>query len=155
MDDVKVAIEELREDSESGQLVTVPRRPAGRRWLIPTFVAAALMTATGSFFVLGHRNQQPGALSLRQLTGGASTTFMPALSPDGKLLAYVSDEGTDGSLDIWVQPLTDGASPVRLTQDPFNHNSPSFSPDGSHLHLIPIGTARRFMLSPPSAVTRA
>jgi Tol biopolymer transport system component len=56
----------------------------------------------------------------------------PALSPDGKLLAYASDRGGNGSLDIWVRQLA-GGDPLRLTDDPADDYEPVFSPDGSQI----------------------
>ena len=56
----------------------------------------------------------------------------PALSPDGKLLAYASDRGGNGSLDIWVRQLA-GGDPLRLTDDPADDYEPDFSPDGSQI----------------------
>lgn len=59
--------------------------------------------------------------------GGLATD--PALSADGKLLAYASDRGHAGNLDIWVRPLAHGEA-RRLTSGPEEECQPAFSPDG-------------------------
>jgi Tol biopolymer transport system component len=61
------------------------------------------------------------------------TTAMPMLSPDGKFIAYSSDRAGDAAMDIWVQPLSEGSQPIRLTQRPGNEIFPVFSPDGGQI----------------------
>jgi Tol biopolymer transport system component len=65
-----------------------------------------------------------------QLTRDTGLTIDPALSPDGKLLAYASDRSGNGNLDIWVRQVG-GGEPTRVTQDPANEREPTFSPDGT------------------------
>ena len=47
-------------------------------------------------------------IGLTQLTFDAGISGSPALSPDGSLLAFASDRGGAGNLDIWVQPVAGG-----------------------------------------------
>jgi Tol biopolymer transport system component len=70
--------------------------------------------------------------ALKQLTRDGGLTTDPALSQDGRFLAYTSDRGGDGNLDIWVQ-LIAGGEPVRLTRDVADAREPNFSPDGSQI----------------------
>jgi len=72
------------------------------------------------------------AANLIRLTSTSGLNADPALSPDGRLLAYASDRAGSGGLDIWVQPVGAG-EPLQLTSDPADEAEPSFSPDGSEI----------------------
>ena len=74
----------------------------------------------------------PPDARLEPLTYDAGVTRMPAVSPDGRLLAYASNRAGNGDLDIWVQQMS-GGTPLRLTDDPADDSTPDFSPDGSQV----------------------
>jgi Tol biopolymer transport system component len=69
---------------------------------------------------------------LTRLTSDVGWTDSPALSLDGKMLAYASDRSGDGNLDIWVQQIPEGP-PARLTRHAADDTEPSFSADGSRI----------------------
>ena len=137
MKDVKIALEELKEESDSGQLIAVPQpqRNPRRRWMLAAVAAVVLLGAAGA--ALWWRpapTPAPVEWRLRPLTADSGLTTTPALSPDGKLVAYASDRASNGTnLDLWVQPLTEGSRPIRLTQNPADDMVPSFSPDGGQI----------------------
>jgi eukaryotic-like serine/threonine-protein kinase len=70
--------------------------------------------------------------NLIRLTSTSGLNADPALSPDGRLLAYASDRGGNGGFDIWVQPVG-GGEPLQLTSEPADEADPSFSPDGTEI----------------------
>ena len=55
-----------------------------------------------------------------------------ALSPDGKWIAYMSDES--GTMEIYVQPFPDGGSRVTVSNSGGIH--PAWSPDGRRLYYM-------------------
>jgi Tol biopolymer transport system component len=67
---------------------------------------------------------------LTRITADAGLSGFPAVSRDGKLLAFGSDRATGDNLDIWVYQIG-GREPLRLTQDPADESEPAFSPDGA------------------------
>jgi hypothetical protein len=130
MGDVKLTLEELREESQSGKLrVPAPPRSHTSRWLIPA-LAVLVMAVGGGILWQTRLPQQAPVPTLTRLTSDAGLTTDPALSPDGKLLAYASDRSGEGNLDIYVKQVG-GGEPLRLTRDPADDHEPAFSPDGT------------------------
>ena len=68
------------------------------------------------------------------LTTNAWNDLMPAWSPDGSQVAFVSDRDTCLGCppEIYVMNA-DGSNPVRLTNDPGSDTRPEWSPDGSRI----------------------
>lgn len=150
--DLRIALRELELETESGSLAgaAVPQRARRPRLGIAALVAALTLAALAAgWWIARSRSDVSGAESVfTRLTSDSGLTTTPALSPDGKLVAYASDRAGDGGLDIWVQQLTGGDS-IRLTRDEADDFEPSFSPDGSKvvyrseregggLYMIPV-----------------
>ena len=74
----------------------------------------------------------PSYWKLTRLTADAGLATSPALSSDGKLLAYSSDGGRDGGLDLYIKQAA-GGQPIRLTSDGADNRRPDFSPDGTKI----------------------
>jgi eukaryotic-like serine/threonine-protein kinase len=111
------------------QVATKPRRRSGW-WILAT---GLLVVAAWLAWTRFHSPSRPeAAAELVRLTSTSGLNTEPALSPDGKLLAYASDRAGTGGFDIWVQPVG-GGNPLRLTDDAADDAEPSFSPDGSEI----------------------
>jgi len=107
--------------------------PSHRRsfpWRLTISVAAATMILVAVVTWILLRRTAPEDFALTQLTYDSGSTTEPAISPDGKLVAYASDRNEEGNRDIWVQNVATGDR-VRLASDPADDSEPSFSPDGS------------------------
>src|SRR4029453_16758738 len=96
--------------------------------------AAWAMVAVALVFLGVALFRQPGhtprAAKLTRLTSTSGLNADPALSPDGRLLAYASDRGGSGGFDIWVQPVG-GGEPLQLTSDPPDEAGRPFPPVGT------------------------
>jgi eukaryotic-like serine/threonine-protein kinase len=101
-----------------------------RRYGLVIAAGLVLLLSAGILTWLRIRPRPSGPpATLTQLTFDSGLTVDPALSRDGRLLAYASDRGGKRDLDIWVQQVA-GGEPLRLTRDPADDDHPSFSPDG-------------------------
>ena len=132
---VKAKLDEIRRSFEpvAPTAVIVPA-PAPRR--SPMIVASAVVLAALGVALWTYwqprGRPQVRLTELRRLTTDQGLTAYPALSPDGKLIAYASDRAGDGVLSLWVRQLA-GGDPIRLTHSGADDLEPSFSPDGNHI----------------------
>jgi Tol biopolymer transport system component len=76
---------------------------------------------------------------VRQITEGPHLDQRPALSPDGRTIAFVSDRGRFG---LWLVP-TDGGSPPRPLCPGLTLYRPCWSIDGGTLFCFHMGADRR------------
>ncbi len=121
-----------REETGSGAAVAIPARK-GRRWGIAALGALALLGAAGLGFLargLKSRTENSSPAELRRLTDFVGMEEFPALSPDGKWVAFTAD--VSGRRQIWVRLLA-GGTPLQVTQDDADHQYPRWSPDSSSL----------------------
>lgn len=140
------------------------RRRAARLAMAAGVLVAAV--AAGIWFLGRSPRVVPVFSNPRQVTASTALEDYPALSPDGRTVAYESNE--TGKWNIWVsQP---GAEvPVNRTADlPGNNRYPSWSPDGraiafwsdgdgSGYYRMPAfgGPAERIMAAPKSTLKTA
>ncbi len=132
--DLRVELQEVAEAPASGALAAVPDAPGARPSRTIWIIAAALgLIIGGAAGWILHRPPPPfQGPTLTRATFDTGLTCDPALSADGKLLAYASDRNGKGVLNIWLQPVPSG-EPVQLTHDDADDSEPSFSPDGSQV----------------------
>lgn len=71
----------------------------------------------------------------RPLTSYVGNEVTPALSPDGKIVAFSWTGPEDDNYDIYVLQIGD-AAPLRLTEEPAVDIHPVWSPDGMRLAYI-------------------
>jgi eukaryotic-like serine/threonine-protein kinase len=101
---------------------------SSRRWWFAA--AAAVAIGIGAMVIVSQRAEPTlQAVELTRVTSDSGLSAYPALSRDGKLLAYASDRA-GGIMNIWVQQVA-GGEPVRVTDGPADDTEPSFSPDGT------------------------
>jgi DNA-binding winged helix-turn-helix (wHTH) protein len=102
-----------------------------RRWIFAALAGAILTIAGLSFYAFSRA--RPAPVQFTQLTNFTDSAAAPALSPDGRMLAFIRGSRTFLSADqIYVKMLPDG-QPKRLTDDPRLKYNPAFSWDGSRI----------------------
>ena len=91
------------------------------------------------------------SVSFQRLTDLVGVNESPALSPDGRMVAFVAP--VDGRRQIWIRMLSGGA-PLRVTHDESDHESPRWTADGSSIiyYVGPDATGELGMLWEVSAL---
>jgi eukaryotic-like serine/threonine-protein kinase len=138
--DLKVALEELRDDLEAGRLTVasgITATPPARSWRLPLALAAGAILLVAAGWLVGRapRGVDPAVVpsyELHRMTADLGLTNDPAVAPNGSLLAYASDRERGTTRDIWVQPVA-GGEPIRVTSHPADDSAPAFAPDGGRI----------------------
>ena len=131
--DLAFALDALSDSGGSAHSAAAARAPAGagKRWktIIPVALAVVALSVGGYFY--SHRT--PAGSAWVQLTNFADSATSPALSSDGRMIAFIRGPETFVTPgQIYVKLLPDG-QPVSLTHDDLPKMAPVFSPDGSRI----------------------
>jgi serine/threonine protein kinase/Tol biopolymer transport system component len=134
--DLKVVLEDLKEESDSGRLGRAGPGPAKRRrWLWRAgFAALAVLAAFAVYRWLAERPAGPFArMEIIRLTdtGKASAA---AISPDGKYVAHAVTDGGMGSLSL--RNAANGSNVTMLPPAPGTFSNLRFSRDGNSLYYV-------------------
>jgi Tol biopolymer transport system component len=130
MADLKIALAELLEDSQSGSLqapALTPRKPAKRRWWIPAAAILAVGALAAAWWL--RPTEQAASFEAVPLTTYPGSETCPSFSPDGSQVAFQWNGEKEQQPDIYLK-LIGGGPPLRLTTDAGTHICPAWSPDG-------------------------
>jgi Tol biopolymer transport system component/predicted Ser/Thr protein kinase len=152
MKDLKVELEELREESDSGRLAAAPvagRQPR-RRLAWGAAALAVLGGAVLGVWLLRPRTETPATpVRAVPLTSYPGSEAYPTLSPDGNQVAFSWNGEKQDNTDIYVKPVGPG-TPLRLTDHPAADVSPAWSPDGRWIAFLRMPSGKlQIILIPP------
>jgi eukaryotic-like serine/threonine-protein kinase len=109
---------------------TATSRPAAFRMVA---IAAVVLLLMAGLALLRRGKTSAPAEQYTQLTNYADSATSPALSPDGRMLAFIRGENTFyGPGQVYVKFLPDG-EPFQLTDDNLAKLGPVFSPDAARI----------------------
>lgn len=143
--DMRIDLERLRRDSDSGRLAAIDEqkssalaktetRPERRKWIWPVAGIIGVVALVTVVVIVRSGRKQPPAAAVPRVTNAVKvSTAMgsedyPSWSPDGRTLAYQSDQA--GNLDIWVSQVGTSYAANRTADSPVDDFGPAWSPDG-------------------------
>lgn len=125
--------------SEAGSITPLREKDSlGTRLRKRGTIAAAVLAAlvAGALVTAWIRRPAPPAITSERYLTYSGHDYSPAVSPDGKLIAFASSR--DGVQRIWLKQVG-GGSEVALTAGP--DDFPRFAPDGSAILYVHIDRA--------------
>jgi hypothetical protein len=123
------AINGTAEATTQPQLSRLARKH-GRTAAFATVAAVLALAALGYLIRPSRPESPPPDRTLTRLTFVPGFQTEPSWSPDGRFVAYSSDQS--GNFDIWIQPVA-GGNAIQVTRDFANDWQPDWSPDGTRI----------------------
>jgi serine/threonine protein kinase len=154
MDDLKVALDELKEESDSGKLsassvgaAVAPATPSGKKriWIAAGAALLLAVAIAGWRFNRGAPSAPDAPFQPVPLTSYRGNENYPSFSPDGNQVAFSWDSEKEGLPDIYVKLIGPGA-PLRLTSSPEDSYSPKWSPDGRSIAFLRGNSDDKFLV---------
>jgi Tol biopolymer transport system component len=94
-----------------------------------------IVGASASIGLRTYHAPRSAALHVTPLTTYRGAELFPAVSPDGRSIAFTWTGVNDRQVDLYARPL-EGEPPVQLTNDPELECYPSWSPDGKLIAFL-------------------
>ena len=161
--DLRADLERLKRDSDSGRVAAsadaqtlrstvVAARPHRARWgwwvaggggIVALGLVAALLAPLWTGRPV---TAVPVLTKPLQVTAAAGVEDYPTWSPDGRMLAYESDQR--GNWDIWVSQVGSGQPVNRTTDSAGADRYPSWSPDGQWIAFYSAREGGGYFLMP-------
>jgi Tol biopolymer transport system component/predicted Ser/Thr protein kinase len=138
MSDLKVALQELKEESDSGKLVAAPATRRTGPWRLIWIVAPLALLAAVAVAVWFNRSNSEAPeepITSLPLTSYPGYEGHASFSPDGNQVAFEWNGEKQDNDDIYVKLIGPGGS-LRLTTDPARDYSPAWSPDGRFIAFV-------------------
>jgi Tol biopolymer transport system component len=135
--DVKVELEELKEESDSGKLFAASgiERTHHRKLLwVGIFLVLVAAAALAIWFNYRRSEAPEQPITVVPLTSYAGNESQPSFSPDGNQVAFCWNGENQDNYDIYQQLI--GSETRRLTSDPADDTSPAWSPDGRSIVFL-------------------
>jgi hypothetical protein len=131
MADLKVALEELKEESDSGRLTAGASMPPRKRtWQWAAAGALIALALAGAWLLRRPASAPPETLV--PVTRYPGSELYPSFSPDGRQIAFSWDGDKGDNVDIYVK-LVGETNARRLTADPAADTFPVWAPDGKRI----------------------
>jgi dipeptidyl aminopeptidase/acylaminoacyl peptidase len=145
MADLKVALQELKEESDSGKLGTgtvaaaSAVAPVSRKMWWAAGAGTAVVIGAAVLWLAWSRTKKAAASSPSPpsvgLTMNVGDETSPTFSPDGNQIAYSWNGAKQGTNHIYVK-LIGAGPPLQLTKDEANDFFPAWSPDGQTIAFL-------------------
>jgi serine/threonine protein kinase/Tol biopolymer transport system component len=128
--DARLEIEEAMVAVPAGSTTKGRTGIAGRWFVWLAIIAAAVVIATAFSLLKSSPNLSPQPVRITRLTDLAGLEEAPAISPDGRSIAFTGSVGKTSQ--VFVQLMARGAA-LQLTHDDADHQYPRWSPDSSSI----------------------
>jgi Tol biopolymer transport system component len=135
MADVKVELQEIKEESDSQPVAAQAPARRRRRWWLAVALSGAFLLAVAVWLRWRPRGIELAPPRLVPLTSMRGLEMCPTFSPDGGQVAFAWAGEKEDNWDIYLTMI--GSSEIRrLTTDPAGDASPSWSPDGRQIAFV-------------------
>jgi Tol biopolymer transport system component len=119
-----------------------PATPYRKRLMLPIALSGAVVLIASLSYIAarGSRREEPAqearVASLELISTFSGSHRSPSLSPDGRMVAFVSD--ADGTPQVWIKNLETG-DPVQLTFDDMPASRPRWTARGDRIVFSRVG----------------
>ena len=141
MEDLRIALEEVKEESEAGRLTPgapASAEPGGLRqaprwvWLAAALAVCGLISVLlWRFTGLGGNRLLPGSVDTVQITTTPGLAIGASFSPDGERIAFSSNRS--GWFEIYVRTIGPRGTEQQVTKNGDQNTEPAWSPDGKSI----------------------